>query len=1090
MTRVGRVAVLLVVGWSVACGEPDVPTLGEPLAQAAYIPPPPCGMQPYDIRGVAWAGDCVCPTIFRSCERSFSKVFETQVTLGPSQTMTFRVIDATTNADPVMHVFDANGYEVAGDDNANGGLLPRIQFTAPWFAGGTYRVVVRAKSEATKGTGHLQIGSAAPIEIGIGGTYLTMASVVSGEELQTVNLPSSIGTHIAYTVAANGVNLVRRYTGGGAGGGVRFPLGGAATVTVLFSSSTSLSYARVVRNDGTLAGHDPDADKLGTELEAAIGTCSSLSGTATGKDGVSFSCALATDPADTDGDGLRDNWELLGRTDVSPTLPLPTWGANPRHKDLFAEVDFSLKSPDEADRLMSASEARVMSDVYGDRYAAATPQALAAHAATLRNPDGKPGIATHLDTGVDPAGPEDVTVYGSWGGHNAVPPIADGNGGYKGLGADAAWQQNLAPNRWGSFRYALPYSGKGGQTPVGIWWSWAIGNGLTQAHESGHANGLGHSGPLDVYAGRGTDVNCKPNYPSLMNYAYQDGPYGFSDGTGGVVFNNASLAESAAVPTSQIDLLTSLAVQFGYLVDLATGSVDWNRDGVFAPAGARVRAYANNGPKHDCEYTRANAHEVDLSTRTVQSPALARLADRLLVFSAAKPLTYSWSTGAFNCPQPSPFSCGTFTNGGPIWIDASGGADATRINGSQGAQMLVVAVGGADTNQLSWATGKLVSGQIVWTIGALLPHVGDGLSEPSVTRLADGSAVMIYASRDGRVCVRRFRETAGVWSWGAEVDVSRNQTPYSHSASGSPGLMTARLSATDSERLLALLINKNSGALSVREINPDTGEYGNTEFVSGAYSAAGRPSGVFVPMADHAFGGRLYVAYLGAESEPSEDGRKNRPLRQLWSGPIAGVLKLGMESYFDNEWTYAHGIDLLYETGVDSNLRAAWSFSDAWLEPDAAGVVRAGLTVFAPKADGIEDLAYQNYDDWGVLRVGICAAITNPQTQPALNNPTTCPPPVCRVNGLKTESETDVDCGGPSCAGCGVGLSCNAGADCASGWCNVGTRRCVASSCQDGVKDGAEEGVDCGVGCPNECRCSGTDHWCGDRCYPSSMACP
>ena len=39
---------------------------------------------------------------------------------------------------------------------------------------------------------------------------------------------------------------------------------------------------------------------------------------------------------------------------------------------------------------------------------------------SCRNPDGLPGITTHLDTGVALETPADSTVYGDWGGFNAV----------------------------------------------------------------------------------------------------------------------------------------------------------------------------------------------------------------------------------------------------------------------------------------------------------------------------------------------------------------------------------------------------------------------------------------------------------------------------------------------------------------------------------------------------------------------------------------------------------------------------------------------------------------------------------------------
>ena len=116
--------------------------------------------------------------------------------------------------------------------------------------------------------------------------------------------------------------------------------------------------------------------------------------------------------------------------------------------------------------------------------------------------------------------------------------------------------------------------------------------------------------------------------------------------------------------------------------------------------------------------------------------------------------------------------------------------------------------------------------------------------------------------------------------------------------------------------------------------------------------------------------------------------------------------------------------------------------------------------------------------------------------------------------GVRDGTETDVDCGGPSCPECALGLGCASGTDCASGFCVEGTccddactaacRTCAggtcalvaeggdpgdrcasppadvcnaegACRCHDGVKNGDEEGVDCGGSCD---RCEGT---CDDR---------
>ena len=63
-----------------------------------------------------------------------------------------------------------------------------------------------------------------------------------------------------------------------------------------------------------------------------------------------------------------------------------------------------------------------------------------------------------------------------------------------------------------------------------------------------------------------------------------------------------------------------------------------------------------------------------------------------------------------------------------------------------------------------------------------------------------------------------------------------------------------------------------------------------------------------------------------------------------------------------------------------------------------------------------------------------------------------CTPPDGQKNGF----ESDVDCGGPDCAGCAVGGICTTGTDCASGYCD-GTDHCAVLTCGDGTKSGTEE---------------------------------
>ncbi len=52
-----------------------------------------------------------------------------------------------------------------------------------------------------------------------------------------------------------------------------------------------------------------------------------------------------------------------------------------------------MRCPEDTAREMTPEQARAFASYYQDEVGSPSPAKLAAHAATLRNPDGKPGIA-------------------------------------------------------------------------------------------------------------------------------------------------------------------------------------------------------------------------------------------------------------------------------------------------------------------------------------------------------------------------------------------------------------------------------------------------------------------------------------------------------------------------------------------------------------------------------------------------------------------------------------------------------------------------------------------------------------------------
>ncbi|MEO3814302.1 hypothetical protein ABGB17_35335 [Sphaerisporangium sp. B11E5] len=149
--------------------------------------------------------------------------------------------------------------------------------------------------------------------------------------------------------------------------------------------------------------------------------------------------AWATSDSDDDGDGLFDDWERHGydhdrdsRIDVN----LPAMGADPAHKDVFLELDW------EAGRAPRRTWIQAMKKAFAAAPADAGKAAVRLlndkgipGAEAPPNPDGRPGITLHVDTGalVDPraaeGAPGGTCVDGVDNNNDGTTDAADGDCG-------------------------------------------------------------------------------------------------------------------------------------------------------------------------------------------------------------------------------------------------------------------------------------------------------------------------------------------------------------------------------------------------------------------------------------------------------------------------------------------------------------------------------------------------------------------------------------------------------------------------------------------------------------------------------------
>jgi hypothetical protein len=339
------------------------------------------------------------------------------------------------------------------------------------------------------------------------------------------------------------------------------------------------------RND---SWNDHDGDRLGALLEYELKLCDN-------KDFVfdGFNCSSVYNTRDTDGDGIEDYVEVFGcdrgcrsgnniypgcygaeytnsacgsgrvlykNTDFPQYLP--AWGADPRRKDLFVEVDRHILTdvpPGQYNKYDSYFKLREEdTDKFSKKYLDIR--------SNIRNPDGSVGVFVHFDIGESCLNDK---ICGNYGGSNKIPNRCDSflvfNTGtsyfakaceeeeYVGI-FKCSDDLNKCENderyfykiRRGIFHYLLllspevrerGYGTSGGSASCPGSYSEIVGNYIpysqdvvtkyfsTLLHEVTHNFGIEDSGGSVEFG----QHQYKPNYPSFMNYAFQGAFMGSED---------------------------------------------------------------------------------------------------------------------------------------------------------------------------------------------------------------------------------------------------------------------------------------------------------------------------------------------------------------------------------------------------------------------------------------------------------------------------------------------------------------------------------------------------------------------------------
>ena len=923
----------------------------------------------------------------RVFEEKVGPVPEFVIPLKAGETVSFETRNLSPDMDPVLHLWDpTNRVEVGMDDNSGGGKAAKLRQRVT--TAGDFLLIVRPRNLLSSGTTDIfKNGGLFKSGVRVEGWYVFLLSLQAKEQISVLPPPLGAPTHLVYLISDDGLHIEARRRGSPRSlWEVPDGFFGGRTMLIGVRPADADKPMRVYRNDVKLPGADPDGDGLGTELERQLNTCSVATDVL---DAFPCNSDHVLDLRDTDGDGISDGWEVLGR-DFSPSVyvALPTWGSNPRHKDMFIEADYRRISKAENDAQLAEHMlpeiARALAESYADTDTT-DPLIRLLHATIVGNPDQKPGISVHVDNGLKPASPADTAIYGDWGGYEAIDAIKGMNGNFGGQKPSALWKTHMHPSRRGIFRYGPGHIQGGAQCGRHVYCGYNFTDLGNTIHEISHSLGL-------IHTGLPGGANCSPNYPSTVNYAYQDDLFDKqtgellskghlpSDGRNRPPLNNTALRERGAVPAFNTRYIRDLQTKFQYLVDPVTGDVDWNRDGVFAPAGQTVRAYANFAPGLGCEGTRAN--EVTFK-ELATSLALIRMGAATLVFSVGPEgkVRLRQSFSSWKCPFSAELCAGSSfdlaVNIVPFPVSTKSlDAEVVKINGAE--EVSLVAIG---------VDGKLRERRISFTSdGALriteareIPSAVPVAGEPSLATTRDGRDLyLIYKGTDN---VLRWRvRNNGLWP-AETIAMDPSGVKLVAADQASPAIVSAYLPSNPSASA-ALYLAVSDATASLRLFLLNTSErWEQTDLFSDppAKNTLGRPAMAWVPHTtsiDSA--GLFYMVFRGKDN-------KYRIMRTFFDfNPAQKRIRIGLRSYFDNVSTTGDSIDVT--ASATTGLPQLWVVLAHIRHPDEDPVP---IIQFRPRADGIVDVKQSNTDDWAMIRAGVCRAIVNPGH--TVSNPIRCP---------------------------------------------------------------------------------------------------
>jgi hypothetical protein len=352
------------------------------------------------------------------------------------------------------------------------------------------------------------------------------------------------------------------------------------------------------------AGNETDALAALTTVGAAIYSLGQPKVDPTGGTPNTYMFAFSGVDEDSDGDGLPNSWEENG-VSIDPDaggplgpqfIDLPAMGADAQKPDIFLQIDWMADSTHT--HKLDATAIKTVVDAFAN--------------SPYTSPTGSVGINLHVDQGSDSI--MNYATNQTWGSLSRARALPHVNNLGTSSGGSYSWTDFAASKdtnttagvdgftetgRSAVFHYVISAHNYGGGTSSGIsrgigasdlivsLGSFDGGVGTVNQQAGTLMHELGHN--LNLRHGGGDDVNFKPNYLSVMNYAFQlDGV--IKGGTAGSFdYSHSALGNLDEVALDEPAGLGAGAAGYGtrrYCAGVgfspvpdASSAIDWNCDG-------------------------------------------------------------------------------------------------------------------------------------------------------------------------------------------------------------------------------------------------------------------------------------------------------------------------------------------------------------------------------------------------------------------------------------------------------------------------------------------------------------------------------